>query len=150
MKAILPAVLVVLGQTAAAMPEPPISACAFSELTPHAEVLEYAKRVAQESPLASFRVLGRTVQNRDIGALFFTKGEAFGDQREAKPVVLIYCQQHGDEPAGKEGALLAAAAPRSDLLDKLDVILVPQVNADVTVDLERRLRVWPYPEVGPA
>jgi hypothetical protein len=47
--------------------------------------------------------------------------------------VLISCQQHGNEPSGKEAALeLAHQLVRDDggILDHLDLILVPQVNPD--------------------
>lgn len=48
--------------------------------------------------------------------------------------VLIFAQQHGNEPGGKEACLLLlrslAAGPRRDLLEHLDVYVVPQVNPD--------------------
>ena len=50
-----------------------------------------------------------------------------------KPLVLIFCQQHGNEPSGKEAALIVARkllGEDAGLLDKLDLILVPQVNPD--------------------
>jgi hypothetical protein len=48
-------------------------------------------------------------------------------------VVLIICQQHGNEPSGKEAAMIVARRLLNEdagLLKSLDLILVPQVNPD--------------------
>lgn len=48
--------------------------------------------------------------------------------------VLLFAQQHGNEPGGKEACLLLlrrlVAEPRRDLLEHLDVCVVPQLNPD--------------------
>jgi predicted deacylase len=56
-------------------------------------------------------------------------------------LVLIFCQQHGDEPSGKEAALVLARDLRDKykyLLESLDLILIPQLNPDGSEKGERR------------
>ena len=55
------------------------------------------------------------------------------EPREGVLTVLISCQQHGNEPSGKEAALELARELVVDdggLLDHMDLILVPQINPD--------------------
>lgn len=47
----------------------------------------------------------------------------------ALPTVMLLGQQHGNEPAGGEAALLLATE-RSDLLNKVNVLIVPRANPD--------------------
>ena len=113
--------------------KPPLEDAEYKQLTRHDQLLQYVRRLVQSSELVFFEIIGRSVEHRDIPALFFTTDDRFGQNRAKKPLVLIYAQQHGDEPAGKEGALLAArelVGPRNALLEQLDLILVPQVNPD--------------------
>ncbi len=117
----------------AATLETPLEECNFSQLTSYAELMKYLRRLDAGSDVVSVRSIGRSVQHRDIPALLFTEDTALGSNRDRKPIVLIYCQQHGDEPSGKEGALLAARellGPKRSLLKDLDLVLVPLVNPD--------------------
>ena len=102
-------------------------------ITRHAQLLRFVQEISNSSDLAHLEIIGQSVEGRDIPAIFITDAPAFGVNRGVKPIVLIHCQQHGDEPSGKEAALLLAkelTGPRQDLLKGLDVILVPQVNPD--------------------
>jgi len=93
---------------AAATLKTPLEECDYSQLTSHADLMKYLRRLDAASDVVSFRSIGRSVQQRDIPALIFTEDARLGRNRDRKPLVFIYCQQHGDEPSGKEGALLAA------------------------------------------
>ncbi len=61
-----------------------------------------------------------------------------------KPTVLIVGQQHGNEPAGSEAALALAAelssTPRADILDRVNVLIVPRANPDGAYHFVRGLR----------
>ncbi len=113
---------------------PDSEGCSSGETpTRHAQLLECVQDIATSSELAHLEIIGQSVEGRDIPAIFLTTDLTFGSNRDTKPIVLIHCQQHGDEPSGKEAALLLArelTGPRMDLLEELDVILVPQVNPD--------------------
>jgi len=56
--------------------------------------------------------------------------------------VLLFAQQHGDEPCGKEAlTLLLADCARGacdDLLEKMDLVVVPQMNPDGAERRQRR------------
>ena len=109
-------------------------------LTGHEEMLARLRRLDAASPRAALEIIGRTAQGREIPALFLAHGR-FGGQRQRKPIALVFCQQHGDEPSGKEAALLLAAElARGDagILDRLDLILVPCANPDGAELRQRR------------
>ncbi len=105
----------------------------FSVLTDYNSLQSYLQKLQKLSPYVSLKNIGKSVENRDIIALFFSKDENFGSRRNQKPIVMIICQQHGDEPSGKEAALIVSRSlvnRDSHLLDKFDLIMVPQVNPD--------------------
>jgi hypothetical protein len=110
------------------------------KLTGYGEMIVLLKKLDASSSLVSLAAIGRSVQGRDIPALFFSSGK-FAGQHAKKPLVLIFCQQHGDEPSGKEAALLLAAnllGRDKKILERLDLILVPTANPDGS-ELKQRL-----------
>lgn len=69
---------------------------------------------------------GRSHDGVPLHALRFTRGPG-------RPTVLLIGQQHGDEPAGTEALLILMrelARGGSEVLDKLDVVLLPRANPD--------------------
>jgi len=111
----------------------PLDRNQYSRLTSHAEMMEYLQELEAESDVLTMSIIGKSVQGRDIPALYFSLDNDFGSRRDEKLVVLIYCQQHGNEPSGKEAALVAArhlVNEGEDLLEYLDLILVPMANPD--------------------
>lgn len=96
-------------------------------------MMDYLAELDRRSDVFEISSIGKSVQGRDLPALFFTLDETFGSRRGEKPIVFLYCQQHGNEPSGKEAALIMArtlAGNGKALLDDMDVIIVPQVNPD--------------------
>lgn len=114
----------------------PLEKSGFAELTSHSQMMQYLQELEDLSPLVSVKVIGKTVEGREIPALFFSSGKV-GD----KPIVLISCQQHGDEPSGKEAALLLASklvSSQKSFLEKMDILMVPQANPDGAEKNKRR------------
>ena len=110
------------------------------KLTAYPDMMAQLKKLDAASPRVSLELIGRSVQGRDIPALYFSSG-GFAGQRDRKPMVLIFCQQHGDEASGKEAALLLAAdlaGPGRKVLEGLDLILVPTANPDGSELRKRR------------
>lgn len=110
------------------------------KLTGHEEMMAQLRKLDAASPAVAMTVIGRSTQGRDIPALFVSRGR-FAARRDRKPVALVFCQQHGDEASGKEAALqLAAWLPGNgrDILDRLDLILVPCANPDGAELRQRR------------
>ena len=77
-------------------------------------------------------IIGKSVEGRNLYVVKISKSEFGNDTSKIK--VLIFAQQHGDEQSGKEGALLLlkeiAEGKLNYLFDKIDFLLVPQVNPD--------------------
>jgi hypothetical protein len=104
-------------------------------------MMDYLNGLDRKSNLVYIEQIGESVEGRPISALFFSTDENFGSQRGKKPVVLIFCQQHGDEPSGKEAAMVITRRliqSESRLLKRIDLILVPQVNPDGSEQNRRR------------
>jgi hypothetical protein len=78
--------------------------------------------------------IGTSVEGRGLVLLHF-RGQEDGTVPSAEKLkVLIFAQQHGDEPSGKEAAITLArdiaTGASAGLLDHIDLYLIPQVNPD--------------------
>ncbi|MBD3870288.1 MAG: succinylglutamate desuccinylase/aspartoacylase family protein, partial [Acidobacteria bacterium] len=141
-------------------PPTPLERNDGARLTTYGELSNYLRELAAAGPEVDLRPIGVSGDGREIGALFFTRRAHTGEPREDKLKVLISCQQHGNEPSGKEAALELARQLVVDdggLLDHLDLVLVPQVNPDgseagtrrnaADADLNRNHVILSEPEV---
>jgi hypothetical protein len=112
----------------------------FSRVTSYEELSTYVQLLAKQADLLKVEVIGQSVEGRNIYALKFSSSK-FGKDR-SKIRVMIFAQQHGDEQSGKEGALLLAQEllkkENHYLFDKIDLLLIPQVNPDGAEKNERR------------
>jgi hypothetical protein len=81
----------------------------------------------------SVRRLAQTHQGRTVSSVLVTTSPHFGEDT-SKLRVMLFAQQHGDEPAGKEAlaVLLAriAGLELDRILSRMDLIIVPQMNPD--------------------
>lgn len=119
----------------------PLERSGYTTLSSHEDMMTYLESLSKSSPLISMKIIGESVEGRKIAALFFSTDKIIGTRRDTKPMVLIFCQQHGDEPSGKEAALVLAreiTQSKNDLLQKLDLILIPQMNPDGSEKRKRR------------
>jgi hypothetical protein len=118
----------------------PLEKSNFTKLTSHSELSEFIREVDKNSELVKAEVLTKSSEGRELFAIFFSKGK-FGED-ESKIKVLIFAQQHGNEQSGKEGALLLIKEllkPENQyLFDKIDFVLVPQMNPDGAEKNQRR------------
>jgi hypothetical protein len=118
--------------TAAQTPNPPPISNNYEKLTSYPELASYVELLGTQSNLVKVEVIGQSVKGRNLYALKFSSAEFGRDTSKIK--VLIFAQQHGNEPSGKEGALLLAAEllkPENRyLFDRIDLALIPQVNPD--------------------
>jgi hypothetical protein len=131
----------------------------YQTLTTHAELLEYVKQIDASSPKISMEIMAVSHGGKQVPALTITDGVKNGQKKKLK--VLIFAQQHGNEPSGKEGALLLlkgfAEGTLTDLLKNIDLTLVPQMNPDgadkdlrrngAGMDLNRNHMIMTEPEV---
>jgi hypothetical protein len=104
----------------------------YQKLTSYEELTEFIYQLDSLSDILEVEIIGQSVEGRNLYALKFSNSE-FGDDT-SKIKVLIFAQQHGNEQSGKEGALLLAREllkPENEyLLEKIDFVLIPQMNPD--------------------
>jgi hypothetical protein len=101
-----------------------------SDFPSHAEVLDYLDSLARESDRVRIETIGRSQNGLPMPLVVLAAGARVDP---ARPTVLILGQQHGNEPAGGESALVIAqqlGGPRRDLLDHINVLIVPRSNPD--------------------
>ncbi len=148
--------LVCLGQNI----QTPLERDNYAKLSNHADMMVYLTKLEAKSKIMTMTIIGKTVQGRDIPALFFSLDKNFGSKRDTKTLALIFCQQHGNEPSGKEASLIVArelSGKDKNILKNLDLILVPLVNPDGgeleqrrnanKIDLNRNHAILSEPEI---
>ncbi|WP_373895240.1 M14 family metallopeptidase [Virgibacillus natechei] len=98
--------------------------------TSQGEMMSFLRELTEESQLVDMEIIGRTTEGKEIPMLMFRKGE---DHKE-KANVWLQGQIHGDEPAAGETALVMAQKLAGefgeDILEKINVNIVPRVNPD--------------------
>ena len=114
-------------QALASEPQTPLEKSGWKTLTTHKQMIDYLKPLVASSSLVEMKSIGNSVAGKNIPALFFSQDDIFASQREKKPMVLVICQQHGNEPSSKEAAMIVTRHllnEGSNLLQNLDLILV--------------------------
>lgn len=118
----------------------PLEISNYEKLTSYEELTEFIYYLDSLSDVLTVEVIGKSIEGRNIYALKYSKS-VFGID-ESKIKVLIFAQQHGNEQSGKEGALLLAAEllrPETRyLFEKIDLVLIPQMNPDGSETNQRR------------
>ncbi len=118
----------------------PLQKSDYKKITSHVELSQFIKEVDEKSDLIKSEVITKSVEGRELFAVYFSK-DGFGKD-DSKIKVLIFAQQHGNEQSGKEGALLLInelLKPENQyLFDKIDFVLVPQMNPDGSEKNQRR------------
>lgn len=110
----------------------PLEKSGFTKLTTHQEMMDFIKELEEGHAKFEVKAIANSVQGREIPVLEFSSS-VFG-QDTSKLMVLLFAQQHGNEPSGKEGALMLvsklAAGEHGWLLDYLDIAIIPMMNPD--------------------
>lgn len=118
----------------------PLQKSNYEKLTTHSELSQFIKEADENSDLITSEILTKSVEGRELFAVYFSNSE-FGKD-ESKIKVLIFAQQHGNEQSGKEGAVLLInellKSENQYLFDKIDFVLVPQMNPDGSEKNQRR------------
>jgi len=125
--------LIMASQVQAAEFQTQLEESGWTGLSSYAQMMAYLEPLTGSSSGVEMKPIGTSASGRTIPALYFSQDTVFASQRSKKPVVMISCQQHGDEPSGKEAALIVARRLLNEdaaLLNNIDLILVPQLNPD--------------------
>src|SRR5690242_10129993 len=107
------------------------------DFTLHADVLAFLEALSQESPRVRIEILGLSQGGLSMPMVLLTDS---GKINSRLPTVLIIGQQHGNEPAGGEAALVLAqqlANPQAGLLRRVNVLIIPRGNPDGAESFKR-------------
>jgi len=108
----------------------PLEAGRHRRISRSAEIAAFLNRLAATSDEADCATLGWSVRGQPIRALLCARGSALEKLR----VMLVGSHHGGSEPAGGEALLEIARAllhgDLGELLDLIDVVVVPNVNPD--------------------
>ena len=133
----IPAVLVSLALGACAGPKAiptPLETAEGDVLTSHDEMMAFLTHLQNETGAFTLDTIGTSVEGRSLVLLDFTRARRTGAPDRPGLKMLMFAQQHGNEPSGKEAAIALArdiATGRfSSFLESVDFYLIPQVNPD--------------------
>jgi len=108
---------------------PPLIINNFERVTTHEELINYLNKLVIASQSISKEIIGKSVEGRNIPMIIYS-----GNGKESHVKVLLLCQQHGNEPTGKEAALLLiqklAKDKNKELFKNLDLYIIPSLNPD--------------------
>lgn len=109
-------------------------------LTSYDEMMAFFGRLEAETGAFTIDTIGASGEGRSLVALHFPAHLGTGPTEKLK--VLIYAQQHGNEPSGKEAAIALArdiaTGEFADFLSAVDFYLIPQINPDGSEKRQRR------------
>jgi len=104
-------------------------------------MLAFLEHLFEGTDAFTLERIGTSVAGRGIVLLHFRGPEIEAAPAEDRLKVLIFAQQHGNEPSGKEAAIAlardVATGAFSDFLTRVDLYLIPQVNPDGSEARER-------------
>ena len=138
---------------------PPLEKNNYQKPTSYDELSSFVGKLDKESDILDVELIGHSVQGRNIYAMKFSS-TGFGKDK-SKVRIIFFAQQHGNEQSGKEGAFMLAAEllkPENKyLFDRIDFVLIPQMNPDGSelnsrrngneADLNRNHLILTEPEV---
>jgi hypothetical protein len=117
----------------------PVERSHFSALTSYDSLQAFLGKIA-ESPLIHVEKMARSLEGRTVNIVRVAGQESSAPENKVR--ILLFAQQHGNEPSGKEAltVLLArcASGAFNDLLHHIELLIVPQMNPDGAERRQRR------------
>lgn len=116
----------------------PLENSGFKQLSTSGQTSDFLNQLPGLNPNIHLEKIGNSCQNKPI---WMTK--ISNNQDNPKKIkILILAQQHGNEPSGKEGALLFlkdfALGKNSEMLASADLFIIPMLNPDGADQNQRR------------
>jgi hypothetical protein len=112
----------------------PLETAEGDVITSHHDMMAFLTRLQNETGAFAMDTIGRSVEGRSLVLLDFTRGRRRATADQPRLKMLMFAQQHGNEPSGMEAALAMArdvATGRfSTFMESVDLYLIPQVNPD--------------------
>ncbi|MFJ5718138.1 M14 family metallopeptidase [Neobacillus sp. NPDC093127] len=112
--------------------------------TSQEEMMSFLKKLANKNKHVHLDIIGQSLEGREIPIIVFTKDKLKEvKNNKKKPLVWIQGQIHGNEPAASESNLvvaqLLAEGKLGDVLDKVNVVIVPRINPDGSYYFQRQI-----------
>lgn len=107
--------------------ELPLKLYGYEKVTSFSVMMEYLTEFTKNNQNFTLEIIGQSVDGRDIPLIHRIPKES------DKIKVMVFAQQHGNEPSGKEALLMLLdelANSEINPLDNIDLYLVPLVNPD--------------------
>ncbi|HLS06861.1 MAG TPA: M14 family metallocarboxypeptidase [Bacillota bacterium] len=103
--------------------------------TTQEEMMDFLYGLTVNNDDVRLEIIAHSVEGREVPLLIFSTSHDDQDAFAAKPTVWLQAQVHGDEPAAGESALviakqLADGKLGDELLDQMNVLIVPRMNPD--------------------
>lgn len=99
--------------------------------TSHREMMTFLTKIVAKSANLELEIAGKSFEGRDIPVVYFPKRNHW---RSHRATIMLFAQQHGNEPSGKEALLMLIHElnfrTNRALYRNLNLILVPMVNPD--------------------
>jgi hypothetical protein len=118
----------------------PVERSGYQRVTSYDTLQAFLKEVGSTA-IVHVQALAKSRSGRTLEVAKISSSKTFGDD-PGKLRVLLFGQQHGDEHTGKEALtmLLArfASGDLKALLEKIDLLIVPQMNPDGSELYQRR------------
>ncbi|MCH7783737.1 DUF2817 domain-containing protein [candidate division KSB1 bacterium] len=112
----------------------PLETVSGGSVTTYDEMMVFLNDLQQKNGGFTIESLTVSVDGRDIPVLRFQQAATEEENPSGKITILVYAQQHGDEPSGKEAVIQLArdiaTGEFTDFLQTADLLLVPQLNPD--------------------
>jgi hypothetical protein len=110
----------------------PLESSNYSVLSSYIQISSFLEELCSNSKMMKMDYLAVSAEKRKIPYLKISSSHF--DKNKNKIKVMIFAQQHGDEPSGKEGLLMIlrdfAQNKLDGILENIDLIIIPQVNPD--------------------
>ncbi len=109
--------------------ETPLEKNNYKSVTGYLEMRSYLDEILKADTTITMDVIGKSVQSRPIIVMH---RRSVASEKSIK--VLIFCQQHGNEPSGKEAALALlkdiVSTKDNPIFSNIDLYIIPSVNPD--------------------
>ncbi|WP_312111888.1 M14 family metallopeptidase [Brevibacillus reuszeri] len=110
--------------------------------TSQQEMITYITKLAAGNKHMKLVTIGTSLEGRDIPLLLFSNDLDSIKKNKDKPLIWLQAQIHGNEPAAGESALviakwLAEEKLGADLLDNVNIAIVPRINPDGSYGFKR-------------
>lgn len=110
----------------------------YRETPRYEETIRYSKRLASNSPLITYRSIGRSPEGREIPLLIASEeghGSPVSARTAGKAVILIQAGIHAGEPDGKDAGLallrdISVTGAEAGLLRDTVILFIPIYNVD--------------------